>query len=579
MSGFDFARDLPRRTWKALVGQLTEPSSSSSPNASDTAWASVFFAASYVSLVGTISKFRDVYEFDPDEGNNVVKALLLEHGFRFGTDIWSDQPPLYSYLLWGTFRLFGWEVAHARLLTLGLAGLLLFAVYDMVRREAGHVGASAAGLLLVCSLGFVELSVAAMLGLPAIALATLSVWSVARFRSSAWVGWLAISALALGAALATKLFVAFLVPACALPIFLWERKRGGLGRAAGLALGWCVLVTGVLALGLLPLLTSGKAQSLYRAHLAASDVTTPLRGLLGEQMVPSFLKDDLGLYVLALIGALGGLLKRQAFTALASLWLFLGLVALWRHHPVWTHHRLLLTVPGALLAGAGVSGLFGGLLETRDRKPPRAARLDALRGAVVLSVIGMIYSYAPGRFERMLKPPAWSNRRRDTIAEDVIRRYMPDTRYMVSARQMFAFRAGAVIPPNLAVTSTKRFISHLLDADAILHDIDRYEPEQVILTARWPGAVRARIRERLGSRYFRVHQDRQNQRLEIYVPTRLAEKYGDLPKTPLPDGAPPEGDEPDTVDDLPGGPPEPDLLGGAAGDESSETEPADAGAP
>ena len=51
--------------------------------------------------------FHDVFEFDPDEGNNVIKALMLAEGHALYAEIWSDQPPLFTHLLRGWFALTG----------------------------------------------------------------------------------------------------------------------------------------------------------------------------------------------------------------------------------------------------------------------------------------------------------------------------------------------------------------------------------------------------------------------------------------------------------------------------------------
>jgi hypothetical protein len=38
--------------------------------------------------------FRERFEFDPDEGVEAMKALLLARGYSMYSDIWSDHPPL-----------------------------------------------------------------------------------------------------------------------------------------------------------------------------------------------------------------------------------------------------------------------------------------------------------------------------------------------------------------------------------------------------------------------------------------------------------------------------------------------------
>ena len=61
--------------------------------------ASLGVAVAYLLGSFAFTEFRDVFEFNPDEGNNLVKALLLEQGHTFTRGIWSDQPPLFAYAL------------------------------------------------------------------------------------------------------------------------------------------------------------------------------------------------------------------------------------------------------------------------------------------------------------------------------------------------------------------------------------------------------------------------------------------------------------------------------------------------
>ena len=61
-------------------------------------------------FVWTWHPFHTVSEFDPDEGNNVIKALMLSKGHALYSEIWSDQPPLFTYMLRGWFAVTGWTV-------------------------------------------------------------------------------------------------------------------------------------------------------------------------------------------------------------------------------------------------------------------------------------------------------------------------------------------------------------------------------------------------------------------------------------------------------------------------------------
>ncbi|MEJ2263532.1 MAG: hypothetical protein P8X95_08800 [Anaerolineales bacterium] len=59
--------------------------------------------------------FRDKLQFDGDEGINLMKTVLVMRGYPLYDQIWSDQPPLLTYLLVAAFRVFGVEVNVGRL--------------------------------------------------------------------------------------------------------------------------------------------------------------------------------------------------------------------------------------------------------------------------------------------------------------------------------------------------------------------------------------------------------------------------------------------------------------------------------
>ncbi len=127
-----------------------------------------------------------VFEFDPDEGNNVIKALLVRHGYAYGTEIWTDQPPLFSYLLLPVFTVFGWTMDVARSVVSAFSALLVFGLYEALRRSVGHLGSLAGVGLLLASALYVPLSVSVMIGLPSVACLTLSHPALHRVGSIRW---------------------------------------------------------------------------------------------------------------------------------------------------------------------------------------------------------------------------------------------------------------------------------------------------------------------------------------------------------------------------------------------------------
>ena len=85
-------------------------------------------AVAYFVLMAWLYPYRDVFEFDYDEGVFIVMARSLDHGFAMYRDIPNDQPPLISYLTMWWCRLFEWEVNTIRLMHLVFASAIVFAV-------------------------------------------------------------------------------------------------------------------------------------------------------------------------------------------------------------------------------------------------------------------------------------------------------------------------------------------------------------------------------------------------------------------------------------------------------------------
>ena len=154
---------------------------------------------------------------DTDEGINLMKALLVTKGYRLFRDIWSDQPPIFTLMLAGQFKAFGPSVEGGRLLVILLASVLLWSLYETVRRFEGACAAIAAAVLVIASANFIKLSCTVMIGLPAIAFGMVAVWTAVEAQrasalaASRW--WLMGSAVAMALAIQTKGFALTLVPA------------------------------------------------------------------------------------------------------------------------------------------------------------------------------------------------------------------------------------------------------------------------------------------------------------------------------------------------------------------------------
>jgi hypothetical protein len=424
-------------------------------------------------LMLALYPFRSRYQFDPDEGYNLAKALLVRDGYRLFAQIYSDQPPLLTYLLAPIVG--AGRVVPARMLVLLFSTGTVFFVTDTLRSLGHRRAAVAAVLLLVTARNYLVLSVSVMVGLPAIAMACGSAWGLARWSRNRKSVWLVASALFLALSMATKLFTAFLVPvfgAWVLAQALWHRDRRAdrsHWRSAWIAPSiWFAAAAAATALVLGALVPRGCWHELYETHVGGRD-----HPFVVSMPIGTLLRMDAGVYVLAALGTVHAIRLRAWPAVLFSAWSCAAAVAISTHSPVWFHHSLLVVVPACIPAGLAVEQMT-----TR-------ASWSGLRGrwlqmvAVSTVLTGALLRWHDPDVERLGPDPDEPGRTRMEFIVALMESVQPTT-FVVTNEQMAAYRAGVEVPPSLAVTSNKRIWSGSLHASDVVREILEGKPEAVV---------------------------------------------------------------------------------------------------
>ncbi|MEM8638289.1 MAG: glycosyltransferase family 39 protein [Cyanobacteria bacterium P01_G01_bin.54] len=176
----------------------------------------------------------NAFQFDTDEGQELVKALLYNQGYSLLDEIWSDQPPLLTLVLAAWLRLWEDSVLAARLLILGFSTVLVWAFAQLLRRAVDDRYALVGAFLLICTANFLRLSVSVMIGMPAIACLMVSLYALLRYHESRqgaqqWI-WLGVASITAGLSMQFKMFTILLLPIWGL--FLWA------GHYTGRPLRW-----------------------------------------------------------------------------------------------------------------------------------------------------------------------------------------------------------------------------------------------------------------------------------------------------------------------------------------------------
>ncbi|MEP0876718.1 glycosyltransferase family 39 protein [Funiculus sociatus GB2-M2] len=468
----------------------------------------------YVCFVLAIRPVRQTFEFDYDEGLNLIKALLYSKGFSLYTQIWSDQPPLLTVILSHWFSLFGYSVFAARLLILLFSALLVWSFYQIIRYSLGMIPALLATLLLLTSWLFVRLSIAVMIGIPTLSLAMFSIYFLTLYKRHRRNIFIILSGGLFALSLQTKLFTVFLIPLILL--YLWDFKiidrkannnpegkvspnpfptkrrafnfslspisDGGLGLKSVLSkynvwyscLLWLGTFLGVyVTVGLL--CHSLNYEQLFQAHLGEG-VKSGFKEFNNIDYLRYLMIQDLDYIFLALIGTWAIFLNKQREGFLPLAWLATAILLLLNHKPVWDHHYTLLAIPITWLAAYGVAFIVD-FFPKGWNSNFKSLKIKKLILPGIATAI-LIFSMIAIPVKPKGKPP------KNMEVMNLVLKYKDSTQWLFTDRPIYAFYAGLSVPPEIAVISEKRFNSGNLTNDDLLTILEKYRPEQIVF-ARW----------------------------------------------------------------------------------------------
>lgn len=430
--------------------------------------------------------YWDMFWIYSDEGFVLMKALLVSRGYSLYGQVWSDQPPLHTDLLALIFRLNGPGVFAARLLTLCFTCMLIWAIVQVMRRAWSNEAALAAFVLLIYLPTFPLLSVAALIGQPALALACVSLLGLLQWHQRRSNALLALSGIVMGLSLLTKAFTGLVIPLFAvvlLSIELFQQTRPRkLIRAMQPVLVWGVFIgLSVIILSLLLVGPSNLAQ-LIQPHLAAaqSDTYPPNEQLYS---IWFYLQDAWPILLLALVGLAITIKQRRVMMLYPAVWLAAAALILSFYQPIWSHHQMLVTIPAALLAGGAAAEGIQWLARQWKQKTTHVPESVLYVSALLLALITLVVR-TPDVLDQFQAKTNGESEPRAAYEDRVMRRinqYAPQTNWMVTDLPMYAFRAGLLTPPDLAVISWKRLAAGDLSEADILKTIQELKPEQILL--------------------------------------------------------------------------------------------------
>jgi 4-amino-4-deoxy-L-arabinose transferase-like glycosyltransferase len=467
---------------------------------------------------------QSVYPVDDyDEGVYMATGALMANGYHLFTQIYSAQPPLFPSLLAIFDRLFGMGVPSARALLL-LCGLVALAATAWVAGlTRGRIAAGVAALLLAISPEFLVYAHAIEEEMPMTALATLALaLSLLWYRHRC--PWLAaLSGMSLGLAILVKFFAfALLVPlALLLALVVWDHRWRARAAASGDA--WTGLIctvalwiAGALAPVVLSFLIFGPTewQQMVSDRLAATQAFPgPHSTLVNLHMILTFVRTDIGLVILALLGGLTLLILDWRLGLVLDSWALAFAAVLARYHPLMGHHPVILLAPLAALAGIAVEvacsrlgSLFaslclrfpdallghrhaeplsqGSALKVADRGGNTySRRLGALMGVlIVVSLLSYLVLLPRLWMEdtKLLLPQRPGERE---AAAALVRAYTPPQGFVATGDAWIAVEAGRLSVPSLVDSSYVRIMSGRLTSQQAIAVTEHSHAATVAL---WP---------------------------------------------------------------------------------------------
>ena len=303
-------------------------------------------------VIVAVTPLWSTQPFNTDEGINLMKAALLAKGYSLFSEIWTDQPPVLTFILAGAKSLFPRNIIVSRGIILIFSGLLLWSLFRIVYQLEGRACAWLSSAALVAIEGYRDLSVSVMIGLPAVALAAAAMDQTiaAAVDQKKYRYWIAGILYALS--LQTKMFTSILFPALMLAVFL-DLSSGQLASWRTRALNFARLILSTLASFLAIAAVTGEPifAQLVAPHFRPG-VASEFGDTGGVQYMTSLLAEHIPFAVASLFIAGSWVCVRGWKTsyAIPILWLSSAGLVFSVHRPLFDHHLLLFYVPIAWLS-------------------------------------------------------------------------------------------------------------------------------------------------------------------------------------------------------------------------------------
>lgn len=423
------------------------------------------------------------YEQGWDEGAYLMSARLIALGYQPFTQIYMPQLPLFLYYLaWGQHWV-GDTVIGGRLVVVGFSLFGIAATAQCARILSNRVAALAAAFVLAINPGYFVYSRAVYLEVPASALAMGALLCVLQFTRAKSRGWLVFGGLLWASSVLMKPF--YLGWAVTLVLFPLLYRLGRSDLKVSTRLGQFVLdglVIGAAALvPVLFFLATNNLDAFYYQFIVVNLRLVP-EGIGDLSRVINFLGRDWGMLALAVVAAIWGVRHWRVNSTLPVTLGIIAILGLVLRVPHFNHHDVVLIAPLAVLSGVGLGILVDTLnarkvISYRALFSPREAL--ALAGLVAFGIYLVNFPRIALFDFRLLQLPAlpmtWA-----CVAK--IQAETPPGTFVVSDQPMLVYRAGRVIPPEVAIASGADIQAGGVTEQALIDAATNYHASLIVIS-------------------------------------------------------------------------------------------------
>ena len=401
--------------------------------------------------------FTEQY-FHLDESFNLIKALLLDRGFRLYTDIWSDQPSVSSYVFALVYKFFGNQVFYYRLLVFSLFVISFSFLMLILRKYSGMIAVCFALAAVIMSPELVHFAVVANIGVPSLSLAMLAAYFALAHKDSKTC--LSLSVIFMTLSLGTKFWSAIIFLSILIHLFIESKAKKKITTPLLYAGGVCFSLCVVFFFSI----------DSYRHFI--DQLLLPHFQMSKQTELPNMLELGRGkywTYLLAGASVSSVLVIMKNSFLFPAVWFLTATSAFLFYRPFWEHHITIIQIPAAILFGMTCSELiknFGSFKEHFIRFLFLSGSVAAFAVYYFCNLLNHDFSMPVSKYREV----PYENFRDLSAKKDKIKFIYSDVPYI-------AFLLDRPVPPELAVISKKRIDSGNLTAHFAALSIHKYEPE------------------------------------------------------------------------------------------------------